>query len=72
MQLKLIVEFQTAVHHGSGYGLAGVVDRGALRDDEGMPYLAGSGLKGKFRAAVARLIRADQGEPCGPPGKQWC
>jgi CRISPR/Cas system CSM-associated protein Csm3 (group 7 of RAMP superfamily) len=72
MELKLTIEFENAVHHGSGYGAAGIIDRTVLRDSRGMPYLAGSGLKGKFRAAAAQLIRADKGEPCGPPGKQWC
>ena len=67
MQLKLIIEFQTAVHHGSGYGLSGVVDRGALRDDEGMPYLAGSAIKGKFRHTATRVVRADGDRVCGTP-----
>jgi CRISPR/Cas system CSM-associated protein Csm3 (group 7 of RAMP superfamily) len=67
MQLKLIIEFQTAVHHGSGYGLSGVVDRGALRDGEGMPYLAGSAIKGKFRHTAIRVVRANGDRVCGTP-----
>jgi CRISPR/Cas system CSM-associated protein Csm3 (group 7 of RAMP superfamily) len=53
--MKLRIEFSAAAHHGSGFGLSGVVDRGVLRDGTQRPYLAGSSLKGRFRHA-ARLI----------------
>jgi len=65
--MKLVIEFETAVHHGSGYGLAGVVDRAILRDDEGIPYLAGSAIKGKFRHTAIRLLRGKGERVCGTP-----
>ena len=51
----LKIQFETALHHGSGFGMAGLVDRCALRGSDGLPYLAGSALKGKFRYSVLRL-----------------
>lgn len=72
MPLRLMIEFDTAVHHGSGFGIAGVIDRAILRDENSMPYLAGSALKGKFRFAASRLLRAKGEQPCGPPGEPWC
>lgn len=71
MPLQLKVEFETALHHGSGFGIAGVIDRAVLRDETGMPYLAGSALKGKFRFAAAQLLHARGLEPCGLAGP-WC
>jgi CRISPR/Cas system CSM-associated protein Csm3 (group 7 of RAMP superfamily) len=64
----LTLEFHTAAHHGSGYGLGGLLDRTVLRDRDGMPYLAGSALKGRFRFAALRLLRATDAEPpiCQP------
>lgn len=64
MNLILSIEFETAVHHASGYGLAGIVDRSVLRDHRGLPYLAGSAIKGKFRHAGMRLLQA-LGGGCG-------
>lgn len=74
----LTVEFQTALHHGSGFGLAGVVDRAILRDARSMPYLSGAALKGKFRWAAGRVLAASPGEKvCAQrPGefcrREWC
>jgi len=64
MPIRIRIEFETSVHHGSGYGLAGVVDRALLRDENGMPYLAGSALKGKFRFAALQMRTAGVGS-CG-------
>ncbi|HWZ42332.1 MAG TPA: RAMP superfamily CRISPR-associated protein [Candidatus Saccharimonadales bacterium] len=72
MALRLTIEFDTAVHHGSGFGVAGVIDRAVLRDENGMPYLAGSAIKGKFRFAASRWHRARGLPRCGPPGEPWC
>ena len=58
MPLTLTIEFETASHHGNGLGLAGIVDRALLRDQDGMPYLAGSALKGKFRYVGLLILRA--------------
>lgn len=72
MSLKLTIEFETPFHHGSGYGLAGIVDRGLLRDHEGMPVIGASALKGKFRAAAISIVLA-RGEPvCTVPGEPVC
>jgi CRISPR/Cas system CSM-associated protein Csm3 (group 7 of RAMP superfamily) len=64
MPIKIRIEFETSVHHGSGFGLAGIVDRALLRDENGMPYLAGSALKGKFRFAALQMRSAGVGS-CG-------
>jgi len=72
MALHLTIEFDTAIHHGSGFGIAGVIDRAILRDEQGMPYLAGSALKGKFRFAASQWLRAKDCARCGPPDKAWC
>ena len=56
MTWKLRIEFESAAHHGSGYGRAGIIDHLLLRDHEGMPYLAGSAVKGKLRHAGRRLL----------------
>lgn len=72
MMLRLVITFETAMHHGSGFGLAGVVDRAALRDPHGVPYLTGSAIKGKFRYAALRILRSSGDRPCGPPGSEFC
>lgn len=72
MTLKLTIDFETAVHHGSGFGLAGIVDRAALRDSRGIPYLTGSAIKGKFRWAALRILRSARQPACGPPGREFC
>jgi CRISPR/Cas system CSM-associated protein Csm3 (group 7 of RAMP superfamily) len=53
---RLEIRFQEPFHHGSGFGIAGLVDRAVLRDSEGTPYLSGSAVKGKFRHAALRLL----------------
>jgi CRISPR/Cas system CSM-associated protein Csm3 (group 7 of RAMP superfamily) len=75
--LDLTIEFLSPVHHGSGFGVAGVVDRAVLRDHTGMPYLAGSAIKGKFRFAAGQIARAmdANAELCDPgnnPVGRWC
>ena len=63
----LTIAFSTALHHGSGFGRGGLVDRTILRDAAGLPYLAGSSIKGRFRHAVLRILLA-QGEKACQPG----
>lgn len=65
--MKLKIEFDSGFHHGSGFGLAGLVDRTVLRDHDGMPYLAGSALKGKFRFAALRWLNANGERNCTAP-----
>jgi CRISPR/Cas system CMR subunit Cmr4 (Cas7 group RAMP superfamily) len=64
--MRLIIEFSSALHHGTGFGLAGLVDRALLRDQWNMPYLSGAALKGKFRHATLRLLRSTGQTCCGP------
>jgi CRISPR/Cas system CSM-associated protein Csm3 (group 7 of RAMP superfamily) len=68
---KLNIEFETAAHPGSGAGLAGIIDRTVLRDHAGIPYLAGSGIKGKLRYAARRLLASgfpeNEKSPCQTP-----
>ncbi len=74
MRLQLWFRFQTAVHHGTGYGLAGIVDRSVLRGTDGLPILSGAAIKGKMRHAASLIQRAKLGEEalCGPPEDAWC
>jgi CRISPR/Cas system CMR subunit Cmr6 (Cas7 group RAMP superfamily) len=71
MSLKLQIEFSSASHHGSGHGLAGLIDRTLLRDHNGNPFLAGSAIKGKLRHAALQLLSSGIPEgaapPCGTP-----
>jgi CRISPR/Cas system CSM-associated protein Csm3 (group 7 of RAMP superfamily) len=84
MTLKLTIRFESAVHHASGFSLAGVVDKGFLRDHNGLPCLSGAALKGRFRDAARHILLADAVEvcqsgrkprACGPPGigrQEYC
>jgi CRISPR/Cas system CSM-associated protein Csm3 (group 7 of RAMP superfamily) len=64
MVRHLEIRFQAAFHHGSGFGIAGLVDRAVVRDSRGIPYLAGSAIKGKFRHAALRLLFSNGERPC--------
>ncbi|MBI3684325.1 MAG: hypothetical protein HY235_28460 [Acidobacteria bacterium] len=69
----LTIRFDTPLHHGNGYGMAGIVDRPFLQDGNGLPYLAGSAIKGKFRYAAARLVTTLGSESiCGQVAGQFC
>jgi CRISPR/Cas system CSM-associated protein Csm3 (group 7 of RAMP superfamily) len=84
MTLKLTIRFQSAVHHASGFSLAGLIDKGFLRDHNGLPCLSGAALKGRFRDAARHILLADVVEvcqsgrkprACGPPGlgrQEYC
>ncbi len=84
MTLKFTIRFESAVHHASGFSLAGVVDKGFLRDHNGLPCLSGAALKGRFRDAARHILLADavdvceserKPRACGPPGiegKEYC
>ena len=70
---KLTISFTSALHHGSGYGISGLVDRAVLRDARGVPYLAGSAIKGKLRHATLRVLLADGKGACvSGDGDTWC
>lgn len=70
---KLTINFTSALHHGSGYGISGLVDRAVLRDARGVPYLAASAIKGKLRHATLRVLLADGQRVClSGDGDDWC
>lgn len=65
---NLIVEFSLegangervgqGFHIGSGYAYAGRIDHALLKMADGLPYLPGSALKGKFRHAAREVAYA--------------
>jgi CRISPR/Cas system CMR subunit Cmr4 (Cas7 group RAMP superfamily) len=61
---QLEISFHCSFHHGNGFGIAGLIDRAVLRDSYGMPYLAGSAIKGKFRHAALRLLLSQGQQAC--------
>jgi CRISPR/Cas system CSM-associated protein Csm3 (group 7 of RAMP superfamily) len=71
--LVLTITLGSALHHGSGFGLSGLVDRTVLRDASGSPYLAASAIKGKLRHATLRVLLAE-GQPACHTGdvERWC
>lgn len=54
-------------HVGSGFGVAGGIDRLATVDRDGLPLIPGKTVTGMFRDAAEQLsIGMDNGEPHGP------
>jgi CRISPR/Cas system CSM-associated protein Csm3 (group 7 of RAMP superfamily) len=51
---------------GQGRGIEGVIDRLGVRDPQGLPYIPGSTLKGVYRAAARRFLKAL--DSCAPAG----
>lgn len=69
----LRIAMEAGLHHGSGFGIAGIVDRAVLRDRRGVPYLAGSAIKGRLRHASLRVILAEDGNACYTgDATDWC
>ena len=68
----LRIDFDKPFHHGSGFGLAGLVDRPFLRDAGRMPYLSGAALKGKFRWASLRILRTRRVALCTQQAGGFC
>lgn len=54
--LAVRVDLLSALHHGSGMAKGEFVDRAVLRRDDGLPYIAGSAIKGKLRHAAEQII----------------
>lgn len=48
------LETTSPLHVGRGHGAAGV-QRGMLRDEDGLPYIPGSTIKGRARYAMVRI-----------------
>jgi len=69
----LRIEMESSLHHGSGFGLSGIVDRAVLRDIRGVPYLAGSSIKGRLRHAALRVLLAEGQSACHTGDRaDWC
>ncbi len=70
MRTTLHISFTGHAHHGSGYGIAGLVDRAIVRDSSGVPYIPASSLKGRLRHALLRIEDGErlEGEPEAPCG----
>jgi CRISPR/Cas system CSM-associated protein Csm3 (group 7 of RAMP superfamily) len=69
----LKIDFDKPFHHGSGFGVAGLVDRPFLQDANRMPYLSGAALKGKFRWASLRILRTRAtADLCGQQAGSFC
>lgn len=72
MHLKLTFHFHGDLFHGSGRGIAGVVDRAFQRDRSGIPYLAASAIKGKLRHAASQALRSLAESTCTPETLSYC
>ena len=80
--LSLSLEFSSDLHHGSGDGVAGILDRAFCRDPQGVPFLSASAIKGKLRFGALRWLRStgatvcynqdNQGVPCRTNPCHWC
>ena len=60
IEIKYSLTMQTAFFIGSGLGIAGVVDKGCLKDVNGFVYIPGSSIKGKIRYFCKQLIQLKQ------------
>jgi len=56
LRLHYEIEFTTAFHIGSGYGLAGVVDATPVRRRNGNLYVPGASVKGRARWRLTGLL----------------
>ncbi len=78
--MTLTITFTTgdapqSFHVGSGYGLAGRIDRALRRDSKGLPFLPGASIKGKLRHACTEICHAFGHVACTsacPPGTDAC
>lgn len=72
--------FRSSVSVFSGLAAAGLVDRMVMRNQEGLPFIPGSSIKGRLRFYAERLLRSgdlpdlmaihEENEPqCKKPGK---
>ena len=72
--LNLTFEFESPLHHGTGDGVAGILDRAFCRNQDGVPFLSASAIKGKLRFGALRwlIATADKNLACKPQeeGKQ--
>ena len=69
----LKIALLSGLHHGSGFGLSGLVDRAVLRDSDGIPYFAASAIKGKLRHNALRVLLSGGSPACHTgDGPSWC
>lgn len=57
-EIRYNLTFRTPVSIFSGLAIAGLVDRMVMRNNEGLPYIPGSSVKGRWRFFAERLLRA--------------
>lgn len=57
LEINFEIITQSAFFIGSGLGIAGIVDRGCLKDNKGFIYIPGSSIKGKVRYYTKRLVQ---------------
>jgi len=67
VELNLRLELASALHIGTGYGLAGYLDALTMTDAAGLPYVPGASLKGRLRYYADDLLR---GWGYGPAGRE--
>ena len=65
-ELQYELRFRTSVSTFTGLATAGLVDRMIVRNDEGLPCISGSSVKGRWRFFAERLLRAG-----GLPADLW-
>ena len=57
-EIRYNLTFRTPVSIFSGLAIAGLVDRMVMRNKEGLPYIPGSSIKGRWRFFAERLLHA--------------
>lgn len=55
--LKVSIHFNNNFIVGSGYGVAGYLDDTVMKDENGLPYLPGTTLKGNIRQACVDIAK---------------
>ena len=57
------LSFASPVSVFSGLSVAGLVDRMVMRTVDGLPYIPGSTVKGRWRFTAERLLRTNGSNP---------
>ncbi len=58
-EIQYSITFRTPVSIFNGLSIAGLVDRMVMRNKEGLPYIPGSSVKGRWRFFAERLLRTN-------------
>lgn len=67
MLYKITILFENSFCVGSGYGYAKLLDQATFRDEDEIPIIPGSTMKGKLRSACKRLTMSIAGAYQTPP-----